>query len=918
MSQSSSADAARRVALRAWRGAGSVLAPRNWPGAGRLIVLVAIPLVLGLALAGLRVTDAMRSAQADGQVARLAVLGRQVTGLAQAMEDERADTAAFMADGRPAAGLAGLHRQYVITDGWAATVRRQLHQLGHGYQTQTRANASTVLASIAELPGLRRQAAQSQAPALNVINGYSAATAGLFQVNDGIADSSGNSALISSVRALGSLSRMKDEASQQQAILGAALAEGHFGPGGLTALIIAQARQASDLVSFRGSATPEESWALTGTLAGPLAAQAQAVEQRATTAGDGPLVLGTRASQQWQAGMSYTVGWMRLSEQQLASWITAYTQALRRNAMRSAMITGGAALAVLILVLLATAVLARSMARRLERLDRLAREEARLRGRIGAIFASFFGRSHALLERLLRQIDGLELGEDHPERLASLFRMDHLATRMRRNADSALVLAGQQTPDRRTEPVALTDVLQAAVSEIEQYERIVLDVRQRVSVGGSAAADTAHLVAELLENATTFSPKTIRVIVSGHPARDGGSLITISDGGMGMPEEYLRQLNWQLAHPPLADATVIKQMGLFVVAHLAARHGIQVVLAPRPGGGTTAEVRLPAALLLPDARRGGWPGQAGGFLRAGAGEGAVAAAAAADPPRSAPGRPARPGSGVGTGAGTEVAKPDAVPQTLGAPLPSSAPAASFAVSTPEPAGAEPGGSLPVFESVESGYPLTSAGLPQRIPQANPVAGAAVDQQARQATAAAAQIALGRLASFQRGSRRARAAADGERRDAVGPGRLRGEHVDPAPRSQALDRLIIDFTERVPTAPHALVVSSDGVPVAVSERIPPDQVERLAAITSGLIGLADGAARVLDAGAVTQALVAMERGTLVIMTIDDGSSLAVLTAATADLDLVAYEMTMLVAEAGGIVTPPARGAVREGDSTHEPG
>src|SRR5260370_40746211 len=149
---------------------------------------------------------------------------------------------ASLADGRPAAGLVALHRQYVVTDGWAATGRRLVLQLGRGYPAQTRASAATVLASIAGLPGLRGHATQSQAPALAVINGYSAATAGLFPVNDGIADVSGNSALITSARALGSLSRMKDQASQQQAILGAALAEGHFEPRALTALAIAQAR----------------------------------------------------------------------------------------------------------------------------------------------------------------------------------------------------------------------------------------------------------------------------------------------------------------------------------------------------------------------------------------------------------------------------------------------------------------------------------------------------------------------------------------------------------------------------------------------------------------------------------------------------------------------------------------------------
>src|SRR5450755_2549884 len=530
MSQSSSADAAPPGALPAHRGAGSALAPRNWRVASRLIVLVAIPTVLGLALTGLRVTDATRSAEAYGQVGRLAVLSQRVTGLAQAMEYERADTAAFIADGRSAAGLVALRRQYVITDGWAATVRRMALHLGRGYPVQTRASAAKSLASIAELPGLRRHAAHSQDPALAVLNSYSAATAGLFPVIDGIADLSGNSVLITSVRALGWLSRMKDQASQQQAILGAALAERHFGPGARTALITAQAQQASDLVSFRSSATPEESWALTDTLASPLAGQARAVEQRATAAGNGALAIGAHASQQWQAGMSYTVGWMRHAEQQLAAWITAYAQALQRNAMRSAIITAGAALAALILVLVATMIIARSMVRPLRRLEAAALDVAGAR----LLLASFFRRSHSLLERMLRLIDSLELREDDPERLASLFQMDHLATRMRRNSDSALVLAGHETPGRRAEPVTLVDVLRAAVSEIEQYDRVILNVQQHVSISGTAAADTAHLLAELLENATKFSPRTTQVIVSGHTVRGGGSLISITDCGAGM------------------------------------------------------------------------------------------------------------------------------------------------------------------------------------------------------------------------------------------------------------------------------------------------------------------------------------------------------------------------------------------------
>ncbi len=139
-------------------------------------------------------------------------------------------------------------------------------------------------------------------------------------------------------------------------------------------------------------------------------------------------------------------------------------------------------------------------------------------------------------------------------------------------------------------------------------------------------------------------------------------------------------------------------------------------------------------------------------------------------------------------------------------------------------------------------------------------------------------------------------------------------MDPARGAQDRNRLITDFTTRVPGVLHAVVVASDGVPVAVSERLQGEHLEQLSAITSGLISLAVAAARVFDEHAVTQALVTMKLASLVIMSIDGGTSLAVLTTATADLDLVAYEMTMLVERAGSIFTLPARGTARDTGGT----
>ena len=169
---------------------------------------------------------------------------------------------------------------------------------------------------------------------------------------------------------------MKDHASQQEAILGAALAQGHFGPGSLMALAIAQNQQASDLVTFRSSATREEAWALAGTLAASVPRQGRALEQRAIVAGPGTLALGAHAGQQWQAGMSYTVRWMRHAEQQLAGSITSYAQALQRAAVRSALITAGAGLVALALIFLATLMIARSIVRPLRQLEAMALDVA--------------------------------------------------------------------------------------------------------------------------------------------------------------------------------------------------------------------------------------------------------------------------------------------------------------------------------------------------------------------------------------------------------------------------------------------------------------------------------------------------------------------------------------------------------------
>ncbi|WP_200262882.1 sensor histidine kinase [Streptomyces sp. HSG2] len=228
---------------------------------------------------------------------------------------------------------------------------------------------------------------------------------------------------------------------------------------------------------------------------------------------------------------------------------------------------------------------------------RLAAEQAMLRGNINAIFTNLSRRNQSLIEGQLNLITELENSEADPDQLQSLFKLDHLATRMRRNGENLLVLAGQEPGRRWDQPVPLVDVLRAASSEVEQYERIELSGVPEADIHGRAVTDLVHLLAELLENATTFSSPQTKVRVTATRLPDDRLMIEIHDKGIGLTAEDFADINHRLANPPTVDATISQRMGLFVVGRLAERHDIRVQL--RPSGeqaGTTSLVMLPDAI----------------------------------------------------------------------------------------------------------------------------------------------------------------------------------------------------------------------------------------------------------------------------------------------------------------------------------
>ncbi|WP_027347095.1 sensor histidine kinase [Hamadaea tsunoensis] len=217
------------------------------------------------------------------------------------------------------------------------------------------------------------------------------------------------------------------------------------------------------------------------------------------------------------------------------------------------------------------------------------------REEVSAIVVNLARRSQSLVERQLRVLEELEREERDPARLAELFRLERLTAHMRRTNENLLVLAGTSARRRGREPVPLAALILAAVSENDSYQRVRAEVEDGLQVSGLVAADLVHMLAEILDNAAGYSPPTSTIQVSGRGTREG-AMIAIVDQGIGMKPEVFEELNSVLATPPGVTAAVTERMGLVVVGHLAARHGITVRLADAAPG-VRVTVHLPASVL---------------------------------------------------------------------------------------------------------------------------------------------------------------------------------------------------------------------------------------------------------------------------------------------------------------------------------
>ena len=456
--------------------------------------------------------------------------------------------------------------QYAATDQAISEVRELAQQIGSSYPRQTRQQATVVLAALGSLPRLRADAANTTMPVLTVVTRYAQIVEDLLALDNDIGQVAGDPVLAQAVSALGLVSQIKEEASQQRAILAAALLQGAFGPHELTALQNAVSAQQTNLQAFDDTASPSQLQLWNADVAASFGNQTSADELRAISlatnaGGSGSLGSDPTTADDWYNTMTSTIEYQMGSVQrQLVASVTSRAATLRKNAITDAVVAIAAVLLILMLAVLFTAVIGQSMVRPLRTLRagalrvagvrlpemvrrmsetdgegvslavqpidvdssdeigevarafdqvhrealRLAANEAALRGNVNAMFVNLSRRSQSLVERQIRLIDDLEQGEQDPERLSNLFQMDHLATRMRRNSENLLVLAGHDRvpavepaggPGGRAPRGGLRDrAVRAGLDERPARHRRPRPGRERRRAPGGRAGGERHLV----------------------------------------------------------------------------------------------------------------------------------------------------------------------------------------------------------------------------------------------------------------------------------------------------------------------------------------------------------------------------------------------------------------------------------------
>jgi hypothetical protein len=629
-----------------------VLGLRNWRVRSKLIAVLVIPAVAFLVVASFGIGSTVRNAQAFDRGTQLAELGGEVTALVHELQSER-DLSAGLVAGGPGEGSnvqEAVDAQQRRVDGAISAYRAAEEPLHEDLGQRLEGRFNAVRAGLDDLEGLRGAVRAQSITERAAFEEYSRVIQLLLDVNGEIAEPGGDEDLAQQVRAFNGLARAKELTSQVRGSLYGIALGGGFAFRGFQDFSSLLAQQQAAFDQFQADASEAERSQFADEIQGQATLTVNRIEQAALASQGRSLEI---EPQQWLAASTTEIELLRNVENELLGAVTDKSQELSAAAQRDALGDAVAIAVILAIALLALLLVARSMAQPLQRLRagameiaehrlpdavqrlrttetgdldvrveplgiqskdeigqvaqavdaiqevavRVATEQAALRRSIGDMFTNLARRSQTLIDRQLELIDDLERNETDPETLEHLFRLDHLATRMRRNAEDLIVLSGADPGRHWVQPMTLVDVARAAAAEVEEYQRVEFLPLADLEVAGHAAVDVIHLLAELIENATAFSPPNTKVQIAGQ-AVPHGYVIEIEDRGLGMSDEELIQANERLANPPEIDFALSRVLGLYVVGRLGQRHGIKVQLRHSWYGGVTALTLLPHALLV--------------------------------------------------------------------------------------------------------------------------------------------------------------------------------------------------------------------------------------------------------------------------------------------------------------------------------
>ena len=625
----------------------------------KIAVILILPMLACAVLGVLRVDSRISTSRQADRVTKLTEFSLRGTTVAHELENERGLAGRFLEATQPGQPVArstaqALEEQQRASDSAMATYRRSLDSLDTASLPQaTRDTLASALGHLNGLADTRHDVGARSVAASGALNYYNQTIADLLNANRELSARISDPELAQAVGAFVSVSRIKELEALERELITGVLANGQFGPGQFRSYTSTLETRGVLLSEFQATATPAQRDVFVGTVVGPEAQRAKELQADVlATDGNGKIAVNP---DEWWAASTADVNLLHDVEGQLGNQAVDRSKAIEGSANWRAVIDSFAVLVVLALAVGLSLLVARSMLRPLRVLRasatdlattrlpsvvsklqrstgqapdlshemepvvvpsrdeigevaaafntvnqvavRVAAEQAALRMSIGDIFLNLARRSQGLIDRQLELIDELEEEADS-QTLMSLFKLDHLATRMRRNAENLIVLSGAEPPRRWTEPIPLGEVARGAIGEVEDYDRVELEAMDEVGVPGHAVADIIHLLSELIENATSFSPPGTSVRVGGQPT-GGGYVVEVEDRGLGMSDDELFEANERLANPPTIDFAVSRVLGLFVVGRLAQRYNIRVQLRHSSYGGITALVALPSSVVLP-------------------------------------------------------------------------------------------------------------------------------------------------------------------------------------------------------------------------------------------------------------------------------------------------------------------------------